>query len=236
MIVSLVPVVVVEVVAALLLDVLVAPLLFVSALNPLLSFPGMAFPFLGSWFLFTFSSVILSATFSVALFFSFGILSKTYAFDVNSDVNLSTSDCWISVRVTACWALVNNSFAAVIVAVVFSFSTTLSNNWLNRSIASVSFEVLTFSATSVLIFVPASGAFVSVAGVLTTSSAACTFVLPRTASPEAIATLATPTVNLRMLYLKNLCAWIARKFWFFFIITPPVSIISRFYSEIFFFM
>ena len=65
----------------------------VSALNPLSPFPGMAFPFLGSWFLFTFSSVILSATFSVALFFSFGILSKTYAFDVNSDVNLSTSDC-----------------------------------------------------------------------------------------------------------------------------------------------
>ena len=55
MIVSLVPVVVVEVAAASLLDVPVA-----SVLNPLSPFPGMAFPFLGSWFLFTFSSSVAS--------------------------------------------------------------------------------------------------------------------------------------------------------------------------------
>ena len=88
----------------------------------------MAFPFLGSWFLFTFSSVDLSASFSVFLSFSFGILSNTNALEVNSDVNLSTSNCWISERDTACCAFDNNSFAAVIVAVVFSVSFTFTNN------------------------------------------------------------------------------------------------------------
>ena len=196
--------------------------LYVSALNPLSPFPGIAFPFLGSWFLFTFSSVDLSASFSIVLSFSFGILSSTNAFEVNSDVNVSTSDCLISERDTTCFTFDNNSFASVIVTVVFSVSVTFPNNWLNRSIASDNFEVLTFSATSVLIFFPTSWTFVSVAGV-TTSSAACAFVPPSTANPEAIATLATPTVNLRMLYLKNLCAWIARKLWYFFKIIPPIS-------------
>ena len=51
-IVSLVPVVVVEVVAASLLDE--------SVLNPLSPFPGISFPFRGSWFLFTFSSSVAS--------------------------------------------------------------------------------------------------------------------------------------------------------------------------------
>ena len=106
--------------------------------------------------MFTFSSVDLSASFSIVLSFSFGILSSTNAFEVNSDVNVSTSDCLISERDTTCFTFDNNSFASVIVTVVFSVSVTFPNNWLNRSIASDNFEVLTFSATSVLIFFPTS--------------------------------------------------------------------------------
>ena len=86
----------------------------------------MAFPFLGSWFLFTFSSVGLSTSFPVAL--SFCILSNTNAFEDSSTVNVSTSDCWMSERDTTCCAFDNNSFAAVIVAVVFSVSFTFTNN------------------------------------------------------------------------------------------------------------
>ena len=64
-----------------------------TVLNPLSPFPGISFPFLGSWFLFTFSSVDLSVSFSVAKFFSFGILSNTKALFFNATVTLSTSPC-----------------------------------------------------------------------------------------------------------------------------------------------
>ena len=59
---------------------------------------------------------------------SFCILSNTNAFEDSSTVNVSTSDCWMSERDTTCCAFDNNSFAAVIVAVVFSVSFTFTNN------------------------------------------------------------------------------------------------------------
>ena len=166
------------------------------SLNPLSPFPGIALPFLGSWFLFSFSS-FLSAV-------AFGILSTTNALPFTSDVAFATSSFVAASFAATAFAFANSTFADSIAEAVFSVDAAFSKAASKRAIASDNFEVLTFSATSILIFSPASGAFVSVACVFT-SSAACTFAPPSTANPEAIATLATPTVNLRMLYLKNLC-------------------------------
>ena len=164
-----------------------------TALNPLSPFPGIACPFLGSWFLFSFSSFLSTV--------AFGILSTTNALLFTSDVAFATSSFVAASFAATAFAFANSAFADSIAEAVFSVDAAFSKAASKRAIASVNFDVLTFSAISVLIFFPAS----AVTGV-TTSSAACAFVPPSTANPEAIATLATPTVNLRMLYLKNLCA------------------------------
>ena len=183
-----------------------------ASLNPLSPCPGMTFPLRESWFLFSFSS-FLSAV-------AFGILSTTKAFPFTADVAFATSSFVAASFAATAFAFANSAFADSIAEAVFSVNAAFSKAASKRAIASFKLDLSTFSTTglfslfSTFAFSTAAvgfavGTVFTVAGVVVfafASSAACTFTPLNTANPDAMATLATPTLNLRMLYRKKRCA------------------------------
>ena len=159
----------------------------------------------------------------------FGILSTTKALLFNSLTALSTSACVAVSLATKAFAVANSAFADSIAEAVFSVDAAFSKAASKRVIAELNLvlsaflAVSTFSATglfSLLSTVPFSFSVTSVvaasvvgfvvATVVATASvvgvvlfvdpsAAWTFTPPNTANPDAMATLATPTLNLRIL-------------------------------------
>ena len=150
---------------------------------------------------------------------AFGILSITKALLFNSLAALSTSACVAVSFASNAFAFANSAFADTIAEAVLSFDATFSIATSKREIAEFKFALLAFSTDCLLsLFSTFIFSFSTVgstidvaftiAGVVAFAftSSACTFDPVNTTSPEAIATLATPTLNLRMLYLKKRCA------------------------------
>ena len=186
--------------------------LAVASLNPLSPCPGIAFPLRESWFLFSFSSFLAAG--------AFGILSTTNALPFTADVAFATSSFVAASFSATAFALANSAFADSIAEAVFSVDTAFSKAFSKRAIASFNFDLSTFSTTGLFSLFSTFAVATSVfgftvdsvftgagagagtragAGAIAFASSACTFAPVNTANPEAIATLATPTLNLRIL-------------------------------------
>ena len=118
------------------------------ALNPLSPFPGISFPFRGSWFLFTFSTLASVSELSSTAGDTFGMLSITKAFSPNLATVLSTS-AWVALSFAdKAWASNSAAFASSIVFDVLLLISTLSiADWI-REIASDNLLKSTFAIFS----------------------------------------------------------------------------------------
>ena len=165
------------------------------SLNPLSPFPGIACPFLGSWFLFTFSSVGLSTSLAVDFF----ILSNTNALFFKATVALSTSP-WVATSLTssAC-AVTNSTFASSITDAVFSETPALAIASWTRAIAALKLVLLAFAGviveTSSLFAITLLLTVSVLVMVAEASLLANALPPPKNANPAAIKTDAVPTLN-----------------------------------------
>ena len=189
--------------------------LYVSALNPLSPFPGISFPFRGSWFLFTLSSSVVS---DLILFKMIRLLESCLA-------STSTFSCVFVSSFRSSFALLTKFLASSMTDFVFLSSV----NWLNLlsalatkssndAVLIATFSVTTFGVSTALACVsvadpcPATSLegsedlsfrfwwfWTSVCSELVICSAAWTLPPPRKNNPVATATLAAPKLTLRIL-------------------------------------